>query len=103
MSHPWYHTTRWRKRRAYQLADEPLCRMCEDQGRITEATVADHIEPHNGDYDKFWHGKLQSLCATCHNVRKQRIERSGYSAACDVDGMPIDPGHPWRREDDAKE
>jgi hypothetical protein len=48
--------------------------MCEKAGRLTPATVADHIERHNGDYDRFWHGRLQSLCASCHSSEKQRQE-----------------------------
>ena len=54
-----------------------------------------------GNYDLFWHGELQSLCAFHHNKTKQRIERKGsntidveYSNACDVHGKPIDPRHP---------
>lgn len=97
MSHPWYHTTRWRARRARQLAEHPLCKLCEEQGRVTAATIADHVEPHLGDPDKFWHGELQSLCATCHSARKQMQEKHGYSQACGVDGMPLDPNHPFNR------
>jgi 5-methylcytosine-specific restriction enzyme A len=97
MSSPWYHTTRWRKRRARQLAEYPLCAMCKKQGKVTAATVADHVEPHRGDAVKFWQGKLQSLCSTCHNIRKRMIEKHGHSAACDQDGLPLDEGHPWQR------
>lgn len=41
------------------------------------ATVADHIEPHRDDYAKFWFGALQSLCAACHDIKKQRQEARG--------------------------
>ena len=76
--------------------------MCMAQGRVTAATVADHIVPHKGNYELFWNGELQSLCAFHHNKTKQRIERGGnskvvdveYSSACDVNGKPIDPNHP---------
>ena len=69
-----YATSRWRKLRQTQLFKEPLCAMCKAQGRITEATVVDHIEPHRGDMDKFWHGPFQSLCKRCHDSHKQRFE-----------------------------
>lgn len=76
-------------------------RYVPDLGKVTAATVADHITPHKGDYELFWHGPLQSLCAFHHNKTKQRIERKGskaidveYSNACDVHGKPIDPRHP---------
>jgi 5-methylcytosine-specific restriction endonuclease McrA len=77
---PWrrlYSTAAWRKRRAHQLAIEPLCRMCLAEGRTEAATVADHITPHRGDPDLFWHSRLQSLCATCHSLFKQSQEKGG--------------------------
>lgn len=77
----WYKTAAWQRRRASQLADEPLCRTCAKHGRVTAATVADHVEPHRGDHDRFWYGPLQSLCDEapwrCHSSVKQREERAG--------------------------
>jgi 5-methylcytosine-specific restriction enzyme A len=35
---------RWQRRRAQQLAAEPRCIMCKLDGKITPATVADHVE-----------------------------------------------------------
>ncbi|MBB6011890.1 5-methylcytosine-specific restriction endonuclease McrA [Aquamicrobium lusatiense] len=70
----WYKTARWQRRREAQLRDEPLCVMCQKAGRLTPATVADHVERHNGGYDLFWYGPLQSLCAPCHSSVKQREE-----------------------------
>jgi hypothetical protein len=82
-----YNNTAWRKRRLRQLQAEPLCRMCRDMGRLTEATVADHIEPHHGDHVKFA-GPLQSLCAACHSGAKQAYEATGKVRGCDVNGYP---------------
>ena len=89
-----YWTTAWHRRRALQLAAEPLCRMCEARGRLTAARVVDHVEPHNGDWNKFRLGALQSLCEQCHNQDKQRLEARGYAADVDDDGWPTDPRHP---------
>jgi HNH endonuclease len=61
----WHHlycTTMWRKRAKHQLRSQPLCEMCLKDGRINAATIADHIEPHKGDEQKFFFGELQSLC-----------------------------------------
>ena len=76
------------------------------KGIITAATVADHVTPHRGDYEAFWHGELQSLCKFHHDKTKQRHERGGnktidvqYSSACDVNGKPIDPNHPSNRQE----
>lgn len=66
----------WRRRREAQLRAEPLCRLCKADGRVTAATVADHLVPHRGDPALF-DGPLQSLCATCHSARKQREEANG--------------------------
>lgn len=88
-----YNNRAWRTRRAELLMDEPLCRYCARQGRVTAATVADHIEPHRGDLDLF-EGELQPLCAPCHSSAKQREEHGGYSGAMDLEGYPIDPAHP---------
>lgn len=70
----WYGLKRWRDLRAMQLAEHPLCRMCEDIGVITQADVCDHVEPHRGDPVKFWSGPFQSLCTTHHDRDKQRAE-----------------------------
>lgn len=67
---------RWQKRREDQLRKEPLCRYCQAEGRVTPATVADHITPHRGDKELF-KGPLQSLCETCHSSVKQREEKEG--------------------------
>lgn len=74
-SRAWYNSRAWRRRRALQLAAEPVCRFhWEREGVAVEATVADHVEPHREDYERFWGGALQSLCATCHSSVKQREE-----------------------------
>lgn len=91
-----YDSRRWRNKRARQLAEHPLCKMCWDmRARVTPATVADHIVPHRGDSELFWDGALQSLCASCHSSIKQQMETSGFVKGSKLDGMPLDPNHPW--------
>lgn len=93
----WYNTARWKQRRALQLQTEPLCRYCQEiGGDVTPATVADHIEPHRGDYDLFYYGALQSLCATCHSGMKQELERTGRMRGHDAKGHPLKPPPHWR-------
>ena len=70
----WYTTPRWRSIRSQQLSAEPLCAYCVKAGRVTQATVCDHVEPHRGDELKFWGEPFQSLCQTCHSSTKQREE-----------------------------
>lgn len=92
-----YNNTPWRQRRAAQLQAEPLCRYCKQAGRLKPATVADHIEQHGGDMQKFMEGALQSLCRACHANVKQTLERSGYLKGSATSGTPLDPNHHWNK------
>lgn len=86
----WYKTARWQKLRAHQLNTEPLCLYCRQAGRITEARVCDHVEPHKGDELKFWSGPFQSLCKPCHDRDKQSEERTGRAkVTIGTDGWPV--------------
>ena len=89
--------TAWHRRARRQLQYEPLCAICLSEGKIVAARIADHVEPHHNDPIKFWNGKLQSLCANCHESRKKRLEHRGLDNAIGVDGWPIDPRYPVYR------
>jgi hypothetical protein len=89
-----YDHRRWRKRSRQQLREHPLCAMCLKDGIVTPAYAADHIEPHRDNAYDFWHGALQSLCLTHHNVTKQRQEAWGFTSDVDRNGWPLDPKHP---------
>ena len=68
----WYHTAQWRRIRQCVLWAHPLCVQCQTDGRISEATDVDHIDPHQGNLAKFYdYANLQGLCASCH-ARKTR-------------------------------
>lgn len=84
------YTSQWTKARAAYLRKHPLCVYCQRDGRLTAATVVDHIVPHklkqaidSGDEAAiakartlFWDsGNWQPLCTPCHNSTKQREER----------------------------
>lgn len=92
-----YKTARWKRIRAAQLRKEPLCRYCMRQGKVTLATVADHVLPHKGDHHLFYQGALQSLCHEHHSSSKQSEELRGYQLEIDVHGVPVDPLHPANR------
>lgn len=84
----------WQKARALflQQPDNALCVMCKKDGRVTEATVVDHIVPHRGNETLFWDRRnWQSLCLTHHNSDKQAIEKSGrVKKRIGLDGFPIE-------------
>ena len=50
------------------LIEELLCRPCEKQGRVTQATIADHIKPlaegGTGDRENY-----QGICKPCHDAK----------------------------------
>jgi 5-methylcytosine-specific restriction enzyme A len=99
---------RWLKTRARYLAEHPLCASCLAGGRLTSATVVDHVVPHGGDRQRFWDcDNWQGLCKRCHDTktvrdgrwRRQRWgERHRRRHGCDIHGMPLDPEHPWNRQ-----
>lgn len=90
---------RWQKYRDNYLRLHPLCKMHQDMGRIVPATVVDHVQPHRGDHKLFWDPKNhQPLCKPCHDVHKQRFERSGKAVGCTMDGLPVDANHHWNRK-----
>lgn len=68
-----YNNKRWRRYRRMFLAEHPLCvnfEICHNA-----ATVVDHIEPHQGDWEKFWDpNNHQPMCKPCHD-RKTAKER----------------------------
>lgn len=77
-----YRSKTWRSCRAAGLAAEPLCVACQKVGKVTAATVRDHIKPinpqnawdtQNGLYphplDRSNH---QSMCAPCHNSKSAK-------------------------------
>ncbi len=84
-----YGKAGWQTKRQMQLKREPLCRYCKEQGRITAATVADHITPHKGNAEAFWNNELQSLCKHCHDSIKQRQEHGKEMAVVGIDGWNI--------------
>jgi 5-methylcytosine-specific restriction protein A len=83
------YNTRWDKARKTYLMSHPLCVMCKRDGRVTPATVVDHIVPHKGDQQLFWDtANWQSLCAPHHNRDKQWEERGRFQAVGE-DGWPV--------------
>ena len=62
------YDSRWRKARAAFLQRNPLCNECIKHGRLTPATVVDHVIPHRGDQKLFWdEANWQALCKSCHD------------------------------------
>jgi hypothetical protein len=72
--------------------------MCAAYGKVMAAEVVDHVEPHGGDWNRFYTGRLQSLCKSCHDAGKRWVETRGYDPRpIGSDGWPLDPNHPANR------
>lgn len=102
---PRIYGSKWDRERLIFIRAHPLCVMCHEQGRVTAATVVDHIIPHklkealrSGDNQAiakaqklFWSRKnWQGLCKQHHDSTKQRMEKRGAVIGCDENGMPLD-------------
>ena len=64
------YDAKWRAARARYLRRYPLCAECMRHGRLSPATVVDHIIPHRGNERLFWDkGNWQPLCKDCHDMK----------------------------------
>ncbi len=63
-----------RRLRAELLQREPLCRVCKAQGRVTLATIADHITPFSKGGAAHDIANLQPICAE-HHVDKSNADK----------------------------
>lgn len=67
------YDTAWRKVRDQHLREEPLCQMCMEAGRVTAATVVDHIVSIADRPDlRLDRSNLRSLCKPHHDARTAR-------------------------------
>ena len=96
-----YNTANWQRLRRAKLQDNPLCELCLRQNRIVPAVAIDHIVSIKAGGDPFpGLDRLMSLCTSCHNRKTRIVEQQGKDLTvkgCDVNGMPLDPKHPWYR------
>lgn len=97
------YTTKWEKESKAYLAEHPYCVVCGNQ-----ASLVDHIEPHQGDQRLFWsRSNWQPMCASCHGRKTVRTD-GGFGrevnpawsprGACDETGAPLDRGHWWNND-----
>ncbi len=72
-----YNSSEWRKKRANYLIEHPFCVECWKYGRLTKATVVDHIIPIRMGGALLEDENLQALCPSCH-TRKSILEGSRF-------------------------
>lgn len=72
-----YNTALWQRLRLIQLSKQPLCQACMGRGKVTQATVVDHVFPWGQiGVEAFVANLFQSLCPECHSV-KTGLEQQG--------------------------
>jgi len=65
-----YHTPRWEALKAQVRREQPLCPLCEADGRTVAGTQTDHVRPHRGDEALFFDiANLQNLCDVHHAMK----------------------------------
>lgn len=65
-----YNSKAWRDLRHSYMAGNPLCVRCLDDGKITQAAIADHIIEIKDDWtQRLLKDNLQGLCRACHNIK----------------------------------
>ena len=73
-SHKRGYDATWHRMSKMVRMEEPLCRHCLRDGRVTAATLVDHIIPISQAPDlRLVRSNLQALCASCH-ARKTQAE-----------------------------
>jgi len=70
---PFYQTKQWRVFRDHYLQLNPLCTICSEEDRDTEATVVDHRIPIKQGGAMWDYNNLQGLCKH-HNAIKTALD-----------------------------
>lgn len=74
-----YNNTWLKASKTFRLK-HPLCKRCEEQGRLTSAAVTDHVIPHYGDQTLFWdESNWQALCKSCHDAKTAREDGPAHA------------------------
>jgi 5-methylcytosine-specific restriction endonuclease McrA len=84
------YDARWERARTAYIAAHPLCIGCEAVGRVTRASVVDHIVPHQGDQRLFWdEANWQPCCSFHHDRVKQQLEARWRAAEIGVAALRL--------------
>ena len=79
---------KYRKWRAAILAEEPLCRLCAEQGITMRAVELDHIKRRTDSPELLMERKnVQPLCAACHEAKTVEENKTRFKGwGCDEEG-----------------
>ena len=77
------YTSRWKRVAKSFLAQNPLCRTCEQSGRSVLASLVDHIVPvsEQGENDPLFYvsSNHQPLCRRCHARKTAQDKAAGLT------------------------
>ena len=98
-----YDTVEWRRLRMVKLAHDPLCEVCIRRGRHVPATEVDHVVAVARGGGALDLENCRSVCKPCHSAKTAEVDGAFGNArrerqrvrGCDVNGIPLDPAHPW--------
>ena len=76
-----------RRLRKILLATEPICRECKGKGRVTVATIADHIVPLSKG-GKTELSNYQPLCRECSDRKTLADQGKRAKVRIGLDGWP---------------
>nr|WP_166177014.1 HNH endonuclease signature motif containing protein [Altererythrobacter segetis] len=76
-----------RRIRAQLLKEQPLCEECQRKGRVTVATIADHIVPLSRG-GKTERSNYQALCRGCSDRKTLADAGKRYKRRIGLDGWP---------------
>jgi len=71
-----YNSKKWRKFAHQIRKDNPLCKICLDEGRTTPSQMVDHIKEINRGGSEWDISNLQALCKKCHAKKTGRNSRN---------------------------
>lgn len=68
-----YNKREWRRASVRYRRENPLCVVCQRNGKLSASEVVDHIVDHKGDQELFWDkDNWQPLCKKCHDEKTRR-------------------------------
>lgn len=67
-----YRSSKWTRCSRRHRAAEPFCRSCRTHGLLIVGVLTDHIVPIHCGGAPYDEANLQTLCARCHDIKRQR-------------------------------
>lgn len=85
--------------RAIHMREHPWCEFCLKTGKWVKAEHCDHQETMRAHPELATDPKnFMSLCARHHDILTAAYDKGDLRGACDANGMPLDPRHPWAQQ-----